>query len=60
MAGQKESAKSYIIKTTDRLIQLTTNCQETLPPALSQPLNFDNEVEVYLASKDDKSEPKQE
>jgi hypothetical protein len=27
--GQKESAKQYIIKTTDRMIELTTNSQET-------------------------------
>jgi hypothetical protein len=55
-AGQKESAKRYIIKTADRLIKLTTNSQGTLVPALSYSSHFDIEVEVYLASNDDKSE----
>jgi hypothetical protein len=40
------------------MIELTTNSQGTF--ALSQSSHFDNEVEAYLASKDDKSERKLE
>jgi hypothetical protein len=56
--GQKESGKRYIIKTADRMIEIFTNSQGTSPPAISQSLHFDDEV--YLATKDDKFEQKQE
>jgi hypothetical protein len=45
-AGQKESAKRYIIKTADHMIELTSNCQRTLAPALSQSIHVDDEVEA--------------
>jgi hypothetical protein len=48
-AGQKESAKRYIIKIADHKIELTLNRQGTLVPASSQSSHFDNEVEAYLA-----------
>jgi hypothetical protein len=48
-AGQKESAKRYIIKTADRMIELTTTSQRTLAPASSPSSHFDTKVEPYLA-----------
>jgi hypothetical protein len=44
------------MKTVDHMIALTTNSQGTLAAVSFQSSHFDNEVEAYLVSKDDKSE----
>jgi hypothetical protein len=48
-AVQKKSAKTYIIKTADRMMKLTTNSLITLLPASSPSSHFNYEVEAYLA-----------
>jgi hypothetical protein len=48
MAGQKESAKRFIIKTADHMIELTSNNQRTLAPASSQPFHVDAETNKMM------------
>jgi hypothetical protein len=58
-AGQKELGKT-LHHQNSRSYELTTNSQGTLAPASSQSSHFDDKVEAYIASKDDKPKRKLE